>query len=346
MVTLKMIADQCGLSCAAVSKALNYLPGISEAKAEMVREKARELGYTPNAAAVTLKTNRSHNIGILFENGMAHEFFSQVLEAIRTCAEERGYDITLLGNRGGKSGGYYEHAMRRQCDGVIIAQNLFDADEVQRLADSELPVVSIDQVFSGRTAVLSKNIESTREIVHYLYERGHRKIAYIHGELGDVTKQRLAGFYRGLRDCGLEVPPEYVIQARFHEPRDSGLATRQLLQLADRPTSILYPDDISYLGGLTEIESQGLSVPGDVSCFGYDGIRMAGALRPSLATYRQNAEEIGRTAMEQLLEAVEHEKYFAPEIITVAGRIQEGQTVRDLRPLEEQEEAAGPFSEN
>lgn len=330
MVTIKTIADKCGVSYAAVSKALNYQPGISEEKAKLVRQTAKELGYTPNAAAVTLKTNRSHNIGILFENRMAHEFFAQVLEAIRACAEEHEYDITLLGNRGGKTGGYYEHAMRRQCDGVIIAQNIFDAEEVQRLVDSSLPVVSIDQVFQGRTAVLSKNVDSTREIVHYLYGMGHRKIAYIHGEMGDVTRQRLAGFYRGMRDLGLPVPEEYVIPARFHEPKDSGLATRKLLGLSDRPTSILYPDDISYLGGLTEIEAQGLSVPDDISCFGYDGIRMAKALRPSLATYRQNAEEIGRVAMEQLLEAIEHEKYFAPEIITIAGSIQEGQTVKRI----------------
>lgn len=333
MVTLKTIADRCGLSCAAVSKALNHLPGVSEAKAELVRETARELGYTPNAAAVTLKTNRSHNIGILFENGMAHEFFSQVLEAIRTCAEEHEYDITLLSNRGGRSGGYYEHARRRQCDGVIIAQNFFDGDEVERLVASELPVVSIDRIFPNRTAVLAENVKSTQEIVRYLHGMGHERIAYIHGEMGDVTRQRLAGFHRGLRDCGLEVPEDYVIPARFHEPKDSGLATRKLLGLSEPPTCILYPDDVSYLGGLTEIEAQGLSVPDDVSCFGYDGIQMASMLRPSLATYRQNAEEIGRTATERLLDAIEHEKYYVPEIITVTGAIQEGQTVKNLKKI-------------
>lgn len=330
MVTLKTIADKCGLSCAAVSKALNYLPGVSEAKAELVRKTARELGYTPNAAAVTLKTNRSHNIGILFENGMAHEFFSQILEAIRTCAEEHEYDITLLSNRGGKSGGYYEHAMRRQCDGVIIAQSIFDGAEVERLVKSDLPVVSIDRIFPDRTAILSENVRSTQEIVRYLYEMGHRRIAYIHGEMGDVTRKRLAGFHRGLRDCGIEVPADYVVPARFHEPKDSGLATRRLLELPEPPTCILYPDDISYLGGLTEIESRGLSVPEDVSCFGYDGVHMAGVLRPSLATYRQNAKKIGRLAMERLLEAIEREKYYVPEILTVEGQIQEGQTVKRL----------------
>lgn len=96
MVTIKTIAEKSGLSIAAVSKALNGRPGISLEKAEQVRQLAQELGYSPNAAAQMLKTNRSHNIGILFQNRLAHEFFSQVLEAIRDTAEARGYDITLL----------------------------------------------------------------------------------------------------------------------------------------------------------------------------------------------------------------------------------------------------------
>lgn len=334
MVTIKTIAEQCGLSIAAVSKALNHRPGISPENAELVRKTAQELGYYPNAAARTLKTNRSHNLGILFQNGMAHEYFSLILDAIRATAEAHRYDITFLRNQPDAGMGYYEHAMQRQCDGVIIAQGNFDFNSVLRLAQSELPLVSIDQVFTGRTAIVSENVSSTEQIVQYLYGLGHRRIAFIHGELGDVTRQRLVGFYRGCRSCGIEVPDEYVVPARFHEPRDSGLATRRLLALKTPPTCILYPDDTCYLGGLSEIEAHGLSIPDDVSCFGYDGIRMAGVLRPSLATYRQDAEKIGRLATEQLIDAIEKEKYYVPEIITVTGTIQPGQSVKDLHKQE------------
>lgn len=330
MVTIKTISEKCGVSVAAVSKALNHQPGISQEKAELVRQTARELGYYPNAAARTLKTRRSHNIGVLFQNGLAHEYFSMVLDAIRSKAESSGYDITFLSNQDGGMD-YYEHAKHRQCDGVIIVQSNFSADEVLRLAQSEIPVVSVDQMFNNRTAIMSDNVGSTEAIVHYLYDLGHRRIAFIHGEMGDVTSQRLAGFYRGCRGCGIDVPEEYMIQARFHEPRDSGLATRRLLGYVHRPTCILYPDDISYLGGLTETESQGLSVPDDISCFGYDGIHMASVLRPSLATYQQNAVEIGRQAAAQIISAIEDSKYYAPQVITVPGSIRAGHTVRDLR---------------
>lgn len=226
--------------------------------------------------------------------------------------------------------GYYEHAKHRQCDGVIIAQGNFGHNEVRRLAESELPLVSIDQVFNGRTAIVNDNVGSMSAIVSYLYGQGHRKIAMVHGQMGDVTRQRLAGFHRACRTCGIEVPDEYIIPASYHDPKASGLATRQLLLCRERPTCILYPDDISYLGGLTELEAQGLSVPRDISCFGYDGILLSRVLRPMLSTYRQDANEIGRQAALQLISAIEAPKFYVPQIVTVTGDIQVGGTVRNL----------------
>lgn len=330
MVTIRTIAEKCGLSVAAVSKALNGKPGISPERAEFVRRTAQELGYCPNSAAQMLKTNRSHNIGILYENRLAHEFFSVVLEAIRDELESNGYDITLLSGQIWNGSGIYEHAKYRQCDGVIIVQAGWDGDGVQRLIEGDIPVVSIDRIYHGHTAVISDNVDSLQKIIQYLHQKGHRRIAFIHGENDDVTRQRLAGFYRGCRDCGIEVPNDYVIPARYHEPKDSGQAVQRLMALKTPPSCILFPDDTCYLGGQTALEKMGLSVPEDVSCFGYDGIRLASVLRPRLDTYQQNARGIGKEAAQQLISAIERPKYFAPQIITVNGVILPGNTVKDL----------------
>lgn len=296
----------------------------------MVRKAAQELGYYPNAAAQMLKTKRSYNVGILFQNRLGHEFFSLVLEALRHTVEGSGYDITFLGTWNGPGSGYYEHAMRRQCDGVIIAQGIFDFDSVHRLTESDIPVVSIEQVFTNRTAVMSDNVGSMETIVRYAYQMGHREIAFIHGEIGDVTRSRLVGFHRGCRACGLEVPDSHVIEARFNEPEDSGEATRQLLSEKTPPTCIIYPDDISCIGGITAIQKMGLSVPDDVSCIGFDGIRLTRIVSPSITTYRQNAQGIGQRAAEELIAAIEDPKCYIPRIITVPGEIQPGGSVKDL----------------
>lgn len=329
MVTIKDIAQKTGVSIAAVSKALNHLPGISAEKAKEILDTAEEMGYLPNTAARMLKTNRSYNIGIVYENRLAHEYFSQVLEAVRNETSLKGYDLTFLSSEGSHDG-YYEHAMRRQCDGIIVAQGNFDKAELDRLAASSLPLVAIDQKFKGHTAIVNDNTGSTQDIVKYLHEMGHERIGYIHGEDGEVTQQRMKGF---LDECGklsIKIPNNYIVSAKFQEPKDSGLATRKLLALKNRPTCIIYPDDISYLGGLTEMEHQHISIPDDCCCFGYDGIRLSKLLRPSLATYHQNAEEIGRRAAEELIKQIEHPQDYKVDTIVVKGNIQPGGTVKKL----------------
>ena len=100
MVTIKDISKQCGVSPATVSKALNGYGDISTETAEMIRKTAQEMHYMPNAAARQLKTNMSHNIGVLFVDdtmsGLTHEYFSAILNSAKEEAERLGYDITFI----------------------------------------------------------------------------------------------------------------------------------------------------------------------------------------------------------------------------------------------------------
>ncbi len=335
MVTIKMIAERCGLSVAAVSKALNGQPGIGEARAVEVRQVAQEMGYIPNAAARTLRMHRSYNIGVIFKDSLSHEYFAEVLEAIREEAEKNHYDITFLTNHLLEGMGYYEHARQRQCDGVIIVQGDFSADSVRTLIDSDLAVVSIDHIYDGHTAIISDNVTSTQDLVHALHAMGHTRIAFIHGQPGSITRQRLAGFYRGCTECGIDVPEEYVRKGHYHDADYAGEVTGELLSLEERPTCILYPDDVSYLGGRLAIEAQGLSIPEDISCVGYDGIRLSKYVIPRLTTFRQDVQKIGSMAVRELIQAIEEPKTYASHVISVAGHIQEGATVARLATLSE-----------
>ena len=96
MVSMKDVAVECGVSIATVSKALNDHSDISEETRRKVKEAANRLGYYPNSAARALKTNRSYNIGVLLNNGLAHEYFAEVLESFKNEAEKKGYDITFV----------------------------------------------------------------------------------------------------------------------------------------------------------------------------------------------------------------------------------------------------------
>ncbi len=335
MVKIKDIADRCGLSIASVSKALHGDSDLNEKTAEYIRSVAKEMGYIPNASARLLKTKRSYNIGVLFvdetSSGLEHEYFSSMLNSIKDESEKNGYDITFISHHFGENHlTFYEHARYRNVDGVIIASVDFKDPEVIQLVESDIPTVTIDYDFNEKSSVVSDNIQGEKDIVEYVHKLGHKKIAFIKGDDTSVTQKRVASFYKACEELGIEVPDEYVKEGRYHIPKVSGEATRELLSLKNKPTCIIYPDDYSLLGGVTEIEKHGMKVPDDISIVGYDGIKLSRLSRPIITTYVQDSVEIGKKSVQKLIETIENPKTTIAERIIVKGYLQEGQTVKDI----------------
>lgn len=335
MVSLKDIASHCDVSVATVSKALNGQQDIGEATRRRVLSAAKEMGYTVNSAARALKTNRTYNLGLLFvdlqHSGFMHEYFASMLNFFRLEAERQGYDLTFINTDvGNRYTSFLQHAQYRGVDGVAIICADFHDPLVQELANSQLPVVTLDHAYNNRTAVMSDNIDGMTELVRYVYSKGHRRIAYIHGNDTAVTENRMTGFFRACEELGLKVPEEFILGCEYHEPNSCYAATKELLQQPERPTCILFSDDYSYIGGANAIGEAGLRIPEDISVVGYDGIHMAKVVSPRLTTWEQNTAELGKLAAEKLIERIEHPRTALPEHIVVHGRLLEGDTVRQL----------------
>lgn len=333
MVSMKDIAKRCGVSVATVSKALNGQVDVGEETRSRICAAAEEMGYMTNSAARALKTNRTYHLGVLFvderRSGLAHEYFSSVLESFKVEAESHGYDITFINhNVGGRPTSYLQHCRYRGVDGVVIACVDFNDPRVRELVESGIPLVTIDHVFNNRLAVVSDNVSGVEALVHYVYEKGHRKIAFLHGERTSVTENRMIGFYRACEELGLEIPPEYIRECVYHDPDRCAQVTREILELPDRPTCILFPDDYSYIGGMNALNNAGLRVPEDISAVGYDGIHLARVLQ--LTTYSQDTKALGATAADRLIRLIEHPKTTLPEQISIPGYLVEGASVRQI----------------
>lgn len=336
MVSIKDVSKMCGVSVATVSKALNDHSDIAEATKANIRKVAKELGYFPNSSARALKTNRTFNIGVLFvdeaQSGLTHEYFANVLDSFKVEAEAYGYDITFISKHTGhKNMSYYEHSKYRGVDGVVIACIDFSDPGVLELINGELPVVTIDHVFDNRTAILSDNANGMKSLITYLYEMGHRKIAYIHGADSSVTRNRVGSFYKTLGELGIEVPDEYVKEGIYHDPDTTAKLTRELLQMEDRPTCIIVPDDFSSIGGMNEINEQGLRIPEDISIAGYDGILLSQVLSPKLTTLQQDTKALGRIAAEKLIALIENPKASIIERVVIEGKVLQGKSVSKLK---------------
>lgn len=333
MASMKDISIACGVSIATVSKALNNHSDIGEDTKRRIRETARELGYFPNAQARALKTNKTHNIGVLFvdeaNSGLTHTYFSYVLDSFKRTVEEQGYDITFINSsdKGRNRLSILEHCRFRGFDGVMIACVNFGDAQVLELVKSELPVVAIDYLFDSGIAIMSDNVKGMKDLLTYIIKQGHKRIAYIHGADSSVTQKRVSSFYKTAEENGIDIPDEYVREAPY---RDSAMAERitiELLRLKDRPTCILYPDDYACYGGMNAIRQMGLRIPEDVSVAGYDGIGIGKGLEPRLTTIRQDTQRIGNEAAKKLISLIERPKTTLLEPVMIGGILYTGKTV-------------------
>ncbi len=334
MVSIKDISAACGVSVATVSKALNDQKDVGEATKAKVKKMALKMGYVPNAASQSLKTGYSYNIGVLYmedsETGLAHGFYSQVLDGIKRTAEQRGYDITFVNNNsysGGRKLSYLDHCRYRNFDGVAVVCMDFDDPDVLEIINSDIPSIILDYSGPDCNCVISSNYEGTRELVKEAYSRGHRRIAYIHGTDSVVTKERMRGFKDAMEELGLDIPDEYILTSPYRDTMSAHLKTNSLLQLKEPPTCILYPDDFATIGGINAISKAGLSIPEDISVIGFDGLEMARYIEPSLTTYVQDSDMLGSQMAQKLIDRIESSKEKDYDRIVVSAHVYHGNSL-------------------
>lgn len=335
---MKDISIACGVSVATVSKALNDHKDIGSETKKNIRKVADEMGYLPNSAAKALKTNRTYNIGVLFDaedySGLTHDHYAFILDSFKRTVEEKGYDITFVNTSKPRNGSdkmsYFEHCVSRGFDGIAIICADFYSPEIMQLVRGSIPTVTMDHIFNNTSAIMSNNVQGMQDLLTYIYKKGHRRIAYIHGADSAVTQTRLSAFYRTAAQLGLEIPDEYISMAAYRDTRAAYQETMRLLALERKPTCILYPDDFAAFGGINAIKEKGLRIPEDISVAGYDGIRIARHIEPILTTLAQDTKELGRRAGEKLISLIEEPKTTLIERIVVEGHVYEGNSVADI----------------
>ena len=302
--TIRDIANHCGLPPITVRRVLDdSMYDINDRTRRKVFRSAEAVGY--------VVVRQTHNLGMIFRDenakGLTHPFFAALLNAFKSAAEERDYDLTFINHRDGPDGmTYLERCQYRNVDGVCLACLDFTTPEVAALVDSGIPCVTVDHRFEHVPAVLSDNENGVHMLVDYAASLGHRRIAFIHGHNNSVvTSTRITQFRTAMQYHRLPIPEGFVRAGLYN---DIGLVRDiicELLRLPERPTCILLPDDSCYFGAQEAAQSMGLRIPEDISFAGYDGIALTQALRPQLTTIHQNSEAIGRECARRLIEWIE-----------------------------------------
>ena len=334
-MTIKDIARESGYAISTVSRALNNHPDVSEEAKRRIAQIVAEKGFVPNANARQLKRQQAKSVAFIVR-GTSNMFFADMLVELQRLVGEAGYDGVVqyisetddevaaalrvcreLKPRGlvflGGDSRNFRQGFARIGLPCVLATTVSD-----ELCFDNLCMVGVDDRAAGAAAI------------DHLVENGHRDILILCGDpqRSSPSQMRLEGCKQSLAAHGLPFRPELLVQTEFS--MDGGYAAMSaFLQAGGRASAVFAMSDVTAVGAVRAILDQGLSVPGDVSVVGFDGIPMARFYNPQLTTLRQPAAEIAKNSVKLLLKCIE--RRLPAKTLLLKAQLVPGGSVRNLQ---------------
>ncbi len=294
-----------GVTHSTVSRALRDSPLVSRDTVERIQRIARDAGYRTSAAARSLVTRRSDTIGVVVTN-IADPFVAGVVSGIEETADRHGLSVFLA-----NSNAEPEREVRvarkfeeRRVDGIIVTASRVGAQYVPLLSHMQVPIVLLNNQHPSQFvhSVMIANVQASLDATRHLIALGHRRIAYLGDRNGyQSDTERFSGYRQGLEEAGLLFEPLLVTHGDG-KPEGAQAAIANLLAVSHRPTAVVCYNDMSALGAMRQLFDSGLRVPADISIVGFDDLYISQYLNPPLTTVRQPMRQMGRLAMETLLQ--------------------------------------------
>jgi LacI family transcriptional regulator len=310
--TIGDVAALAGVSPATVSFVLNDVAGkvISERTKRRVRASAHELRYRPNAAAKLLRMNRSHTIGFITDEIASTPFAGDIIKGVQEAAWETGKILTIVNTDKNQKieASAVEMMLERRVEGIIYAAMYHRG--VEPPPDSrEVPVVLLNCYSEDGTwaSVVPDEVSGGRTATEVLLRKGHRRVGFINLGPGlPATVGRLEGYERALEAHGLTFDDSLMTYG--DGTASSGYQrAADLMRVSDPPTAIFCGNDPMAMGAYEALKERGLRIPEDVAVVGFDNQELIAAqLRPALSTIALPHYEMGRWAVNYLIEQTQH----------------------------------------
>jgi DNA-binding LacI/PurR family transcriptional regulator len=306
--TMEDVAREAGVSRALVSLVMRERPNVSEKRRRRVLDVAAKLGYRPNAMARSLASRRSQTVGVILDD-LRNPFFAEIAGGIEELASQLGYQLLLAagGRQARRERAALEALLEHRVSGIILVSPRMPTGDIVAAA-AEAPLVMVGRSVRGANAdtVLINEAHGTGLVLAHLVGLGHERIAHVDGGTGAGGPQRRSAYLREMRARRL-ARHALVIGGDFTE--EAGVnAADELLRAPDLPTAIFAANDMVAAGLLGGFDRAGVEVPHDISIVGYDNISIAHLAHVSLTTVDQPRNEMGRLALELLLDRIDNRR--------------------------------------
>lgn len=320
-VTIKDIARHLGVSTSTVSRALRNQPDVNPETKQKVQELAEQLNYQPNLFASGLVSRRTRLLGVIVPQ-IANHFFAAITSGIQHVAYQQEYRVIICES---------DHSMTRErvnveallsirVDGIIMAP-LMDYSQqakshIQAIPDRDVPLVYVDRIQPEvpASSVLIDDYQSAKQATEYLISTGCRKLAHYSGlDWTPTSLNRTRGFIAALKESGLEVRDDWIIETGF-EPWRAAEVTRDLFSQEETPDGIIGVNDRVLAGATHVLGEMGIRIPEDVSLIGFSDNPISSLIQPTLSSVRQPAYEMGEMATKILLEHIDQDRIAGPPV--------------------------------
>jgi LacI family transcriptional regulator len=310
--TIDDVARLADVSIKTVSRVLNHEPKVRKSTRERVLEAMATLKYSPNSSARRLAGNRSYLLGLLYDDRSGHYVTNTQSGVLAACKHDH-YDLLIYPCRLSDPmllNGISDLVSNGRVDGLLLTPPISDMAHVRQLVRQlKIPNVVIALAGSGESkwTVDTNDREVCAQMVDYLADLGHKRIAFIAGHPDHIAvAQRFEGYKDGMGKNGLEVLGSYCEQGAnsFESGVECG---RRLLNKKQRPTAVFCANDEMATGVKRVAHEMGISIPGSLSIVGFDDTPVARQLYPALTTIRQPTREMAKLATELLIKRLRGE---------------------------------------
>ncbi len=305
-VTITEVAAAAKVSKSTVSLVLQGSPLIARDTAERVRRAAEALGYVYNRRAADLRRKVTNVVGILI-NDLGNPFFAELLVGMQRRLDEAGF-VSLMAHTDERLDVQERvlNSMREHNAAGLIICPVFGTPapllESIRTSGTPLVVTVRPPEAPGLDFVGSDHEHGTFAATSHLIDLGHRRIAFLgRAGAGPVYEQRRAGYERAMRERGLRVAAEWLVDVGLS--REGGReGIREVLAMRTHPTAVVCYNDVVAFGAMSELGENGLTVGRDVAITGFDGVIASAHTNPPLTTVDTRPAELGALAAGALLE--------------------------------------------
>lgn len=309
-----------GVSQSTVSRAFSQTASISDKKRKMVMDAAAKLGYTPNAIARSLISNRSGLVAIALDSE-SNPMYDIQSRTLALEIQKRGGQVVLCPIDKDDLDLAISRAIEYQVDGLIIATSRLTSRAFAQCEKFGVHLSLINRYVENINANSAgiDNQLAGKQAADYLVDKGYKQLAFISGDAGSMTsEERWVGFSTRVKELGLSTP--IFIQSKYNF--EAGLnAASEVLDHPAKPDAIFCANDILAMGVMDGLRKSGAQIPSDYAVMGVDNIPMSSWPSYDLTTIAQPVDKIVKNAVEDLMSRINSNLDASGEYLLEEGEL-------------------------